>query len=54
MDDLEEIWLDMVMAQEREYQPISHRVAVSVVTEAPVVVPGAVVGPDAPLEGALP
>ena len=54
MDDFEEIWLETVMAHERDYQPNLRRVFIAVVTTAPVVVPGAVVGPGAPPEGAPP
>ena len=54
MHDLKEVWLESVMAQERDYWPILRQVVVSVVTEAPVVAPRAVVGPGAPPEGAPP
>ena len=54
MDDFEEVWLEMVMAYERDYQPTLCRVAIVVATTAPVVAPGALVGPGAPLEGAPP
>ena len=52
MDDFEEVWLETVMARERDYQPTLQRVAIAVATIASVVAPGAVVGPGAPLEGA--
>ena len=54
MDDFEEIWLETVMAHERDYQPTLRWVVIAVATTAPVVVPGAVVGPSAPLEGVPP
>ena len=54
MDDFEEIWIETVMARERDYRPTQRRVAIAVMTAAPVVVPGAVVGPGAPLEWAPP
>ena len=54
MDDLEEVWLETVMARERDYWPTLQRVAIAVATTAPVVAPRAVVGPGAPLEGAPP
>ena len=52
MDDFEEIWLETVMACERDYRPTLRRVAIAVVTAAPVVAPGVAMGPSAPLEGA--
>ena len=54
MDDFEDVWLETVMARERDYWPTLCRVAIAVATTALVVAPGAVVGPGAPLEGALP
>ena len=54
MDDFEEVWLETVMARERDYQPTLYQVAIAVVIAAMVVVPGAMVGPGAPLEGAPP
>ena len=54
MDDLEEVWLETVMARERDYRSVLHWVAVSVVTKTPVVALRAVVGPGASLEGAPP
>lgn len=54
MDDLEEDWLDTMMAHDRDYRPILRRVVVSVVTTAPVVELGAIVGPGTRLEGAPP
>ena len=51
MDDFKEVWLETVMAHERDYQPTLRWVSIAVVTTAPVVAPGAVVGPGAPLEG---
>ena len=51
MGDFEEAWLEMVMARERDYQSTLRWVASAVATAAPVVAPGAVVGPGAPLEG---
>ena len=54
MDDFEEVWLEMVMARERDYRPTLRRVAIAVATAALVVAPGVVVGPGAPLEGAPP
>ena len=54
MDDFEEVWLETVMARERDYRPTLRWVAIAVATTTPVVVPGAVVGPCDPLEGAPP
>ena len=54
MDEFEEVLLETVMARERDYRPTLCREAIAVATVALVVVPGAVVGPVAPLEGAPP
>ena len=54
MDDFEEVWLETVMARERDYRPTVRWVAIAVATAAPVVALGALEGPSAPLEGAPP
>ena len=54
MDDFKEVWLETLMARERDYRPTLHQVVIAIATAAPVVVSGAVVGPGAPLEGAPP
>ena len=53
-DDFEEAWLETLMAHERAYHPTLRWVAIAVAIVALVGVPGAVVGPGAPLEGAPP
>ena len=54
MDDFKEIWLETLMARERDYRLTLRRVAIAVATTASVVVPGVVVGPGASLDGAPP
>ena len=54
MDDFDEVWLETVMARERDYRSTLCRVAIAVAIAAPMVVSGLVVGPGAPLEGAPP
>ena len=54
MDDFEEVWLEIVMARERDYWPTLRQVAIAVATTAPVVALGAVVVLGAPPKGAPP
>ena len=54
MDDFKEIWLETMMARERDYWPVLRWVVIAVATASSMVAPGAVVGPGAPLEGAPP
>ena len=54
MDDFKEVWLETVMARETAYRLVLWQVAITFAMVAPVVAPGAVVGPGAPLEGTPP
>ena len=44
-DDLDDIWMETVMARERVHHPTLHRVALVVVAAAPILALGASVGP---------